>query len=80
MDRTTKNRFYEANPFFMMRRPLLPFEFFEKVETGENFLDSLEILIEDKRIREAILVASPSLYQSIDVIKKENRDKCKEKN
>ncbi|MET1942804.1 lantibiotic dehydratase [Enterococcus faecalis] len=79
MDRTTKNRFYEANPFFMMRRPLLPFEFFEKVETGENFLDSLEILIEDKRIREAILVASPSLYQSIDVIKKENRDKCKEK-
>lgn len=79
MDKTIKKHFYEVNPFFMMRRPLLPFQFFEKVETGEDFLDSLEVLIEDKRIREAILVASPSLYQAIDVIKKENRDICKEK-
>ncbi|EIF2122595.1 lantibiotic dehydratase [Listeria monocytogenes] len=70
---------YKVNPFFMVRRPLLPFNFFEKIESGENFLDSLELLVEDNQIREAILVASPSLYQSIDVIKKENRDKCKEK-
>jgi lantibiotic biosynthesis protein len=70
-----KNSLYHTLPFYMIRRPLLSLESFMKIEDGENFLKSIKNLLEKDYVKEAIAVASPSLYKSLPSLYKESNKK-----
>lgn len=66
---------YKLSDFFMVRHPLLPIEDYEKLDKADNLYESIiEIFESNSYIREAILISSKSLYESL---KYKNGDKDK---
>ena len=58
---------YQAFDQFILRTPLLPFQFYQKLTSGNNVEDQgLEEAFSDPLIREAIFLASPTLYFELE--------------
>ena len=61
------NNPFENMPHFVLRTPLLPFGFYSKLTQGEVVSsDSLKTICEDPVIKEAIFLASPTVYYATE--------------
>lgn len=57
---------FTAAPFYMMRHPIWPMEKLKEILACENWIEALlELYEKDELFREAISIASPTLYQSL---------------
>ncbi|MEN8906533.1 MAG: lantibiotic dehydratase [Clostridiales bacterium] len=80
------NTLYKPMDFFMLRRPVLPIEFFEKItfsdynekELDNDFYEEIIDLFINHIIRESFTIASTSLLKALDKIKNEKDSKKKE--
>ncbi|MEM9001634.1 MAG: lantibiotic dehydratase family protein [Bacteroidota bacterium] len=58
---------YEYFSSFILRTPLLPFNFYQNLTLGEKIEDSmLKKTFQDPKIQEAIFLASPTLYVELE--------------
>lgn len=72
------NNIYKTLPIFMLRKSLLPIETIDKI-TDQNYRKDLLQLFKNRKIREAILSTSSSLFNSLVGLEKGEMDKVKEK-
>lgn len=57
---------FTAAPFFLLRTAISPMEEYERLITSENWIETiLELFDANELLRESILIASPTLYQSL---------------
>ncbi len=57
---------FKTAPFFLLRVPQWPIEVYEEILSSENMVETVLNYFEtNEQLREAILIASPSLYQSL---------------
>lgn len=66
-----KKGVYRPLDFFMFRSPLLPFHVFEQLQCKE----SLQAWAQNPTIREAVAIASPSLFEDIENMNKGDKRK-----
>ncbi|MFU1793599.1 lantibiotic dehydratase [Paenibacillus azoreducens] len=66
---------YKPLPFFMMRSPLLPLEFFDELVSSGDFHSYLEKVLDNEKILESILVSSTRLYEALPYLTQSNKKK-----
>ena len=58
---------YSSFPHFIMRNPLMPFDFIRKVTAGFDMTeDELKEIYSLPEIKESVIIASPSLYERLE--------------
>ncbi|WP_025689409.1 lantibiotic dehydratase [Paenibacillus zanthoxyli] len=62
---TATSSLFAPLPFFMLRMPLLPMKSFCEIQKGDSYIDSLQKLLKNSYVKEAIAVASPRLYEAL---------------
>ncbi|EGK09730.1 lantibiotic biosynthesis protein [Desmospora sp. 8437] len=62
---TGKKGVFEACPFFMLRTPIRPINDFLNLNTGQLFKSHLSSWLDSDVVKEAILVASPRLFEAL---------------
>ncbi|MCR8966190.1 lantibiotic dehydratase [Brevibacillus halotolerans] len=56
---------FTAADFFMLRLPLFPLENFYELNQMNDYLTAIKEYARDEKVREAILISSPSLYAAL---------------
>ncbi|MED1783827.1 lantibiotic dehydratase [Brevibacillus fortis] len=56
---------YASADFFMLRVPLYPIEIFYELNKTNDYLAAIKEYARDEKVREAILISSPSLYEAL---------------
>ncbi|SDW80925.1 thiopeptide-type bacteriocin biosynthesis domain-containing protein [Marininema mesophilum] len=72
--RKKKRSVYRPLDFFMFRSPLLPFDIFERLQQSDSNR-VLKELVQDPKIKEAIAIASPSLFVALGNLDSEDAKK-----